>query len=114
MLSDNDLQRWLTLESRVKECLGENPGIDDILFFIGMKEAGLPPKTFTEYEKRNIIQMAECTVLVPGRYYQLFWVEDSGWPHYTELQRLPIMNAAEREDFFKPYVLLYAQKNRII
>ena len=114
MLSQNDLQRWLILESKVKEHLGKDPGLEDILFFIGTREAGLPNKPFTEYERINIIQMAESAILVPARYYQLFWVEDSGWPHYTQLQRLPVMTTLEREEFLKPYVLIYAEKSRMI
>ncbi len=56
--------------------------------------------------------MAVCTVLVPARYYELFWVEDSGWPHYKQLVREPEMSPQQRQDFLKPYILQYAKKTK--
>lgn len=115
MLSPEDLQQqWLIFESRLTEKLGQQPDFDAILLFVGIKEACLPPKKLSETEKINLMQMAVCTVLVPARYYELFWVEDSGWPHYTQLQRLPEMTASAKEVFLKPYILMWAQKNRVI
>ena len=38
--------------------------MDSILLFIGKREAGLPPKEFTENEKINLRQMAVFTILV--------------------------------------------------
>jgi hypothetical protein len=116
MHSEDDLQlRWLKLESVFEQRLGKRPAIDDILIFIGIREAGLPPKkVFTENEKVNLIQMAICTILVPARYYELFWVEDSGWPHFNQLQRLPAMTLNERESFLMPYVLQYAETNKLL
>jgi hypothetical protein len=58
--------------------------------------------------------MATSTILVPARYYELFWVEDTGWPHYKQLQRLPPMPGPELEKFLKPWVIQYAMKNRLI
>lgn len=115
MLPDNDLsQRWVKLESVLTQQLGKKPCLDDILFFIGVQEAGLPPKDFTENEKMDVKQVALCSILVPARYYELMWVEDTGWPHFKQLRRLPPMDETEREEFLKPYVLLYAEKNKII
>jgi hypothetical protein len=115
MLSPENLQQnWLIFESRLTERLGQKPDFDGILLFVGIKEACLPPKNFTETEKVNLMQMAVCTVLVPARYYELFWVEDSGWPHYNQLQRLPEMTASAKEEFLKPYILMWAEKNRVI
>lgn len=115
MLSKEELDiKWKMLEDKLAAQLGQSPSMDDVLFWIGLKEAGMPPRKLSEAERINIIQMAECTVLVPARYYQLYWVEDSGWPHYTQLQRLPAMNAADKIEFLQPYIILYAEKNRMI
>lgn len=107
-------QRWIQLQAKLQEKLGNTPVLEDVLFAIGVKEACMPPRIVTETERVNIIQMAECTVLVPARYYQLYWVEDSGWPHYTELQRLPKMTAEEKLIFLKPWIVMYAEKNRMM
>ncbi|MBL0358589.1 MAG: hypothetical protein IPP72_17765 [Chitinophagaceae bacterium] len=99
MPGDELQQRWLKLESLLTERLGKKPDLDDVLLFIGKKESGLPPKNFTEEEQLNLRQMAICTILVPARYYELYWVDDMGWPHFNQLQRLPEMSLPEKEVF---------------
>jgi len=115
MLPDDELQQsWLTLETVLAQQLGKIPVMDDILIHIGIREAGLPPRQFTEIEKINLIQMAISTVLVLAGYYELFWVEDSGWPHYKQLQRVPEMSLPERNKFLQPFVMMYAKKNKLV
>jgi hypothetical protein len=110
---DEVQQQWLNLLNKLEERHGIKPDIDWILLQIGIRESGMPPKEFTAYEKINLLQMAVCTVLVPARYYELFWVEDSGWPHYKQLTREPEMTPLQREEFLKPYILQYAKKNKM-
>lgn len=115
MCLENDIQqRWLKLETTFQEKFGVLPLVDDILLYIGVRESGLPSKEFTPYEKINLVQMAVCTVLAPARYYELMWVEDTGFPHFKQLAREPEMSALEREDFLKPHILLYAEKNKLV
>jgi hypothetical protein len=115
MLPEDDLQqRWTTFESKMAERLGKKPALGDLLLFIGIRESGLPPKDFTDKEKADLIQMATCTILVPGRYYELFWVDDTGWPHYRQLVRVPEMNAEQKVLFYQPYILKYFEKNKLI
>ena len=115
MLPDNDLQQnWLQLESALTERLGEKLTLDDILLFIGVREAGVPPKEFTAREKIELIQVAISTILVPAKYYELMWVEDTGWPHFKQVQPIQEMNAKDKEIFYKKYILLYAAKNKMI
>lgn len=111
---ENTGQRWQQLLSRLADKLGYQPDMEAVLLFIGIREAGLPPKKFTEKEISELKQMAICTLLVPARYYQLFWVDDTGWPHFKELKRLPEMPVEDRNAFLKEYVLLYAEKNRLL
>jgi len=115
MSPEEDLQqRWQKLENKLTERLGKQPDLDNVLLFIGVQEAGLPPKLFTEKEKTDLMQMAICTILAPARYFELMWVDDTGWPHFRNLERVPEMSIAEREVFLKPYVLKYAEKNKLI
>lgn len=115
MQPENDLQqRWMKLESALEKRLGIKPDLDAILLFIGIRESGLPPKVLSEMEKINLKQMAVCTILVPARYYELFWVDDFGWPHFKQLQREPEMTMPERAAFLKPYLIIYAEKHRLI
>ncbi|MBL7723783.1 MAG: hypothetical protein JNK27_06525 [Chitinophagaceae bacterium] len=115
MLPEVNLQqRWQQLVSKLTDTLGKQPDMEAILLFIGIREAGQPLKLFTEKEKTDLRQMAICTLLVPAGYYQLFWVDDTGWPHYKELKRIPAMSMAQRDEFLKEYVLKYAEKNRLL
>lgn len=109
-----DTERWQLLEEKLSSKLGASFTMADVLLFIGISESGLPPKQFSEKEKADLVQMAICTILVPGRYYELFWVEDTGWPHYKQLQRLPEMGVEEKEQLYKKYILMYAEKNRLL
>lgn len=107
--------QWQQLTEKIFRQKGIEPGIDEILLFIGEKECGMPPKpVYTEREKADLIQMAISTVLVPARYYELFWVEETGWPHYRQLQRVPPMNEEEKLRFLKPWITRYADKNRML
>lgn len=112
--ADELQQQWLNLLNKLQDKHTIIADIGWVLLLIGIRESGLPPKTFTTYEKASLVQMAVCTVLVPARYYELFWVEDSGWPHYKQLIREPEMALQQREDFLKPYILQYAEKNKMI
>ena len=115
MLTEDEMQqRWLKLQNTLMESLGKQPDMDDILLFIGIRESGLPPKNFTDAENYNLRQMAVSTILVPAGYYELIWVDDFGWPNFRQLQREPTMNATEREVFLQPYVIMYAEKHRLI
>ena len=114
MTDEELLQHWQQLESRIASKTGTAPGFDDILLYSGIQESGLPPKEFSEREKTELIQMATSTVLVPARYYELFWVEDTGWPHYKQLQRVPPMSKEELQILLKPWIIQYAIKNWVI
>jgi len=114
MTEEQLLLQWQQLEEHIISKSGLKPAFDDILLYIGIRESGMPPKELNERERTELIQMATCTVLVPARYYELFWVEDTGWPHYKQLQRLPPMPEEELRNFLKPWIIHYAVKNRII
>jgi hypothetical protein len=114
MTEEQILLHWQQLEEHIKLKTGKLPGFDEVLLYIGFRESCLPPKELTDRERTDLILMATSTVLVPARYYELFWVEDTGWPHYKQLQRLPPMPKPELEKFIKPWIIQYAVKNRFI
>lgn len=111
---DNLQQRWLQLQQQLTERLGITPDINSVLLMIGIRESGRPAKKFTEKEINDLRQMALSTILAPARYYELMWVDDTGWPHFRQLQRVPEMNEEERETFLKPFVLKYTDKNKFL
>lgn len=107
--------QWTQLITNISRLKNIQPELDDILVYIGEKESGLPPKpAYTDREIAELIQLAISTVLVPARYYELFWVEDTGWPHYRQLQRVPPMSDEDRLQFLQPWIIRYAKKNKLI
>jgi hypothetical protein len=114
ILEDSLNQKWLKLEAALQERLGNQTDMEDVLLFIGIRESGLPPKVFNEREILSLKQIAISTILVPARYYELIWVDDFGWPNFKELQRMPPMSLAERDVFLQPYILMYAEKHRLM
>ncbi len=114
MLPEDEQQRWNKFELKVKERLGTAPDLDNVLMFIGVYESGRPLKNFTEKEIMELKQMALCTILAPARYFEIMWVDDTGWPHFRNLERVAEMNPSEREEFIKPYILRYAEKNKLM
>ena len=115
MLSEEVIQQsWLKLQNCLTQRLGGIPDLDAVLLFIGIRESGLPPKKLSEDEIIKLRQIAVATILVPARYYELYWVDDFGWPHFKQLEREPTMEEAEREAFLKPFIILYAEKHRLI
>jgi hypothetical protein len=36
-------------------------------------------------------------------------LDDEGWPHFTQIKELPVLNVTEQEDFLKDHILLYFQ-----
>ena len=107
-------QNWLKLQTSLSQRLGSIPDLEAVLLFIGIRESGLPPKKLSEDEIIKLRQIAVATILVPARYYELYWVDDFGWPHFKQLEREPAMDENEREAFLKPFIILYAEKHRII
>jgi hypothetical protein len=115
MLSTAELQqRWQQLESALAAKTGKCFFLDEILLLIGISEAGIPSKRFTEMEREELKQLAVSTILAPAKYYELIWVDATGRPHYKQLKPLPFKESTERENFLKEYVLLYDERNKLV
>jgi hypothetical protein len=114
MLLQEDLQvRWLQLRIKIKERFDIKPNLDGILLLIGIQELGVGPQAFTKEQKQDLMHIAVCTILLPGGYYRLEGKDEEGWPHFTQLQPLPVEGLKEQEDFMKDYILLYFTKMEI-
>jgi hypothetical protein len=107
-------EQWLKFEKLLSEKMVNPSDLDEVLFFIGIRESGLPPKQFSETEKLRLKELGQHSILAMARYYELIWVDDQGWPHFRPLQHFPAMARLEKAEFFKPYLIMYALKNRLI
>lgn len=113
--AQEDLQiRWLKLRIKLKENFGIKPDMDGVLFLIGVNELGAGKQTFTKEQKQDLMHIAVCTLLAQSGYYVNEGRDGDGWPHFKQLQPLPIFNMIEQENFLKDHVLLYFQTQKLI
>lgn len=111
MLIQDDLQqRWWALEAKLVERFGKKPDVETVLFLIGMQETGFIKQKVTKEEKQDLMHVAICTILLPGGYYHLDKKDAEGWPHFTQLKELPVMNLYEQESFLKDHILFYFEQ----
>ncbi len=108
----DDLQtRWWKLEEKMIERFGKKPDMEAILFLIGMQETGFLSQKITKEQKQDLMHVAVCTLLAPSGFYTLEAKDQEGWPHFRQLQEIPVLNVFEQENFLKDHVLLYFEQN---
>ena len=102
-------QRWHFLELQLAERFGKKPGMEAILFLIGINEfrGKLPKLKFSKEQKQDLMHIAVCSLLSKGAYYELEGYDKEGWPHFKELQKVAAGNLAEQENLLKSYILDY-------
>ena len=107
MLASDDLQqRWWALEAKLVERFGKKPDLEAVLFLIGMQETGFMDNPSKE-QKQDLMHVAVCTVLAQSGFYREDGKDADGWPHFSQVKELPVMNMIEQENFIKDHVLLY-------
>ncbi len=103
-----DLQvRWLKLRIKLKEQYGIKPDMNGVLLLVGIQELGQGPQEFSKEQKQDLMHIAVCTILMASGYYTLDGLDDEGWPHFTQMKALPVLETYEQENFLKDHVLLY-------
>lgn len=108
MIANDDLQaRWWNLEAKMVERFGKKPDLEGILFLIGIQEFGDIRGKFTKEQKQDLMHIAVCSLLSQSGYYELEGTDTDGWPHFKQLQPLPVMDMIQQENFIKDHVLLY-------
>lgn len=107
MNSEEINARFNELRTRLKLQFGRTPGVDAILFLIGMNELGKGPVEFSREDKMNLLHIAHCKIFSQSGYYELERTDEEGWPHYKTLKQYPVMGLEEQEIFLKQHILLY-------
>jgi hypothetical protein len=95
------------LQTRLKSQFGRQPGVDAILFLIGMNVLGQGNRKFDREEKMNLLHIAHCTIFSAAGYYELEKIDEDGWPHFKTLKQYPSMELIEQELFIKHHILEY-------
>ncbi|TNJ46998.1 hypothetical protein KFZ70_05700 [Tamlana fucoidanivorans] len=86
---------------------GDTLDLDAIIYLIGVQELGQLHRTFKKDQKLDLMHIAICKLLAPYGYYELDFVDDDGWPHYTPLETLPHLKAGEQSILMKEAIVNY-------
>lgn len=104
-------RQWEELLVRLGETIGKKPAdLKSVLFLIGVQELGKGVKNFSKEEKRDLMHIAICKVLSLSGFYELEGLDESGWPHWKLMKKLPHFDVLEQEKLLKMHVLEYFQK----
>ena len=111
-IADDFQTRWWDLERKLMDRFGKKPDVEAILFLIGLQEIVLSQEKISKEQKQDLMHVAICTILSRSGYYIVEGKDQDGWPHFKQLQNLPIMNMIEQEAFLKDHILLYFDNNQ--
>ncbi|MFK7925570.1 MAG: hypothetical protein AB8H47_26700 [Bacteroidia bacterium] len=112
-MADNQAARWQRLEEWFRNFLGKNPNMEAILFLIGVRELGSPPREFEKEEKMELIHIAICRLLSQSGYYELSHLDQDGWPHWKSLKELPHQDMFSQVHLLREHILTYFEEEEI-
>lgn len=105
---DDFAQRWHNTEQMLKERFEKLPDLEGILFLIGVNEYGqLPRKKFSKEQKQDLMHIAVCTLLMPYGYYEFIGRDEENWPHFKEIETVPVSGIANQEQLLKECIIEY-------
>ncbi len=109
---DLDLERaWNRLMIRLSDLFGKKPAnVEAVLFLVGVNELGQGIKNFTKEEKQDLMHIAICKALSLSGFYVLEGLDESGWPHWKLVKKLPHFDLLEQEKLLKMHLLEYFEK----
>jgi hypothetical protein len=117
MSRDKELkERWdLVVEKLSNQFAdGDKLDLDAIIYLIGLQELGQLNRTFKKDQKLDLMHIAICKVLTPYGYYELDFVDEEGWPHYTTKAELPHLKAGEQSVLMKEAIVNYFMETQYI
>ncbi len=102
-------ERWEEVVNKLSNQFadGDILDLDAIIYLIGVQELGQLDRTFKKDQKLDLMHIAICKLLMPYGYYELDFVDDEGWPHYTALETLPHLKAGEQSVLMKEAIVNY-------
>ena len=108
---ENFEQRWAATEVLLNERFEKVPDMEGILFLIGVNELGrLPRKKFSKEQKQDLMHIAVCTLLSQLGYYEFTGRDEDGWPHFRDIEQVPVTGINEQEIMLKECVIRYFEQ----
>ncbi|WAC00882.1 hypothetical protein N7U66_11590 [Lacinutrix neustonica] len=102
-------ERWELVVTKLSNQFadGDRLDLDAIIYLIGVQELGQLDRSFKKDHKLDLMHIAICKLLLPYGYYELDFVDDEGWPHYTIKEELPHLKAGEQSVLMKEAIVNY-------
>jgi len=109
-------ERWELLVDKLSAQFadGDPLDLDAIIYLVGVQELGQLHRRFKKDHKLDLMHIAICKLLSPYGYYELDFVDDEGWPHYTIKEELPHLKAGEQSVLMKEALVNYFVENEFI
>jgi len=110
MARDQELkERWKLVVDKLSNQFadGDKLDLDAIIYLIGIQELGQLDRKFKKDHKLDLMHIAICKLLTPYGYYELDFVDEEGWPHYTIKEQLPTLKAGEQSVLMKEAIVNY-------
>ncbi|MDX1271078.1 hypothetical protein [Bizionia paragorgiae] len=109
-------ERWELLVDRLSAQFadGDPLDLDAIIYLVGVQELGQLHRRFKKDHKLDLMHIAICKLLSPYGYYELDYVDEEGWPHYTIKEELPHLKAGEQSVLMKEALVNYFVENDYI
>ncbi|MBQ0770127.1 MAG: hypothetical protein KBT58_12630 [Bizionia sp.] len=109
-------ERWELLVEKLSAQFadGDPLDLDAIIYLVGVQELGQLHRRFKKDHKLDLMHIAICKLLSPYGYYDLDYVDEEGWPHYTIKEELPHLKAGEQSVLMKEALVNYFVENDYI
>ncbi len=109
LIEELELQeKWLKVETLLKERFQKKPDMEAILYLIGINELGtVPDKDFTKEQKQDLMHIAVCALLSQSGYYEYDGHDKDGWPHYKLVENPPAENLKQQDLLLKQHIIAY-------
>ncbi|MCB0568180.1 MAG: hypothetical protein KDC66_00375 [Phaeodactylibacter sp.] len=100
---------WLRIRHLVKDAFGrdELPGLNAVLFLIGIQELGRWPDSFTKEEKQDLMHIGVCRLLSYDGFYEFAGRDADGWPHYKMARPVKVKGMEGQEKLLMEKAIQY-------
>lgn len=112
-MDKDHITRWRELNARLAARFGKAMTMESLLFLIGVRELGVPPREFTKEEKLDLMHIAMCRLLSQSGYYRLSHLDQQGWPHWEALKPLPHTDMFSQEHLLREHILSYFEEEEV-
>ena len=106
--------KWDRLKLKLADQFEEEPDLQTVVFLVGVQELGHGFKKFTKDQKMDIMHIATCRLLSTYGYYELESIDQEGWPHWVQKEKIPYLTVQQQDRLLKQAVVDYFIENGLL